>query len=196
MPQPFDSGSATNPPKTIEVPADAKPKAPEGFEVTVFTEGDYTHPRLMIEGPNGDLFLVETKADKVHLLRDKNKDGKIDNATERFVFAEGLVKPFGMAIKNGYFYIGNTNSVVRAKYQPGQMKLEATEKIIDLPGGPDAKGHSTRNPKAMWMSKPIRVALPSVNTIPMERDIVSMLPAFAIRWDSPSIPSPNKSGRV
>lgn len=143
--KPFDSGSATNPPKTIPAPADAKPKAPEGFEVTVFTEGEYTNPRLMIEGPNGDLFLADTRADKVYLLRDANKDGKIDNAKERFVFAEGLVKPFGLAIKNGYFYIGNTNNVVRAKYQPGQTKLEATEKIIDLPGGPDAKGHSTRN---------------------------------------------------
>ena len=145
LPPPFDSGSATNPPKTIPAPPDAKPKAPDGFAVTVFSEGDYTTPRLMIEGPNGDLFLTDRGADKVYLLRDANKDGKIDNAKERFVFAEGLVKPFGLAIKNGYFYIGNTNNVVRAKYQPGQTKLDATEKIIDLPGGPEAKGHSTRN---------------------------------------------------
>ncbi len=170
LPKPFDSGSATNPPKTIPVPADAKPTAPEGFEVTVFTEGDYTHPRLMIEGPNGDLFLVETKADKVHLLRDKNKDGKIDNATERFVFAEGLVKPFGLAIKNGYFYIGNTNSVVRAKYQPGQMKLEATEKIIDLPGGPDAKGHSTRNLVFNPEGTKLYVAVGSESNVDVEAD--------------------------
>lgn len=146
LPKPFESESSNNPPKAIDPPAGAKPTAPEGFEVSVFTEGDYTYPRLMIEGPNGDLFLSDYRAEKIYLLRDANKDGKIDNATERFVFAENLTKPFGMAINKGYFYIGDTDAVVRAKYEPGATKLEGTlEKIADLPGGKEAKGHSTRN---------------------------------------------------
>lgn len=170
LPQPFESGSATNPPKTIPAPPDAKPKAPDGFEVSVFTEGDYTNPRLMIEGPNGDLFLADTRGDKVYLLRDKNKDGKIDNTSERFVFAEGLTKPFGLAINKGYFYIGNTNNVVRAKYNPGQTKLEATEKIADLPGGPEAKGHSTRNLLFNPEGTKLYVAVGSESNVDVEAD--------------------------
>ena len=55
IPKPFESGTSNNPPTNIEPPAGAKPSVPEGFEVSVFTEGDYTYPRLMIEAPNGDL---------------------------------------------------------------------------------------------------------------------------------------------
>ena len=41
-----------------------------------------------------------------------------------------------------YFYIGNTDSVVRFKYQIGQTKLEGPpEKLVDLPPG----GHWTRD---------------------------------------------------
>jgi glucose/arabinose dehydrogenase len=35
------------------------------------------------------------------------------------VFAQGLNRPFGMAIANGYFYVGNTDGIVRWKYAPG-----------------------------------------------------------------------------
>ena len=142
LPKPFETGHADNPPKAVPAKEGAKPVAPEGFEVTEFAAGDYENPRLLIEGTNGDLFLADMRGNKVFLLRDTNKDGKIDNASELFLFAENLNRPFGLAINNGYFYIGNTDSVVRAKYQPGATKLEGTpEKIADLP----TKGHSTRN---------------------------------------------------
>jgi glucose/arabinose dehydrogenase len=170
LPKPFESGSATNPPKTIPVPPDAKPQAPEGFEVSVFTEGDYTNPRLMIEGPNGDLFLSDTRGNKVYLLRDTNKDGKIDNEKERFVFAENLTRPFGLAINKGYFYIGNTHNVVRAPYQPGQTKLEELTQITDLPGGPDAKGHSTRNLVFNADGTKLYVAAGSESNVSVEED--------------------------
>lgn len=142
LPKPFETGHADNPPKANPGKEGAKPTAPEGFEVSEFSMGDYENPRLMIEGANSDLFLADMRGNKVYLLRDTNKDGKIDNASERFVFAEKLYEPFGLAINNGYFYIGNTDSVVRAKYQAGMTKLEgALEKIAELP----TKGHSTRN---------------------------------------------------
>ncbi len=147
IPKPFETGTSNNPPTEMKVPPpNAKPVAPEGFEVSVFSEGDYTYPRIMIEAPNGDLFLADTRGEKIYLLRDVNKDGKIDNATERFVFAEKLTKPFGMAINKGYFYIGDTDEVLRAKYEIGATKLtEKLEKIADMPGGKEGKGHSTRN---------------------------------------------------
>src|SRR5262249_57472062 len=102
--------------KVVAGPEGAKLELPQGFEINVFSEGDYREPRWIIEGPNGDLFLADSnpQANKIYLLRDANKDGKIDNATERFTFATGLTRPFGMAIQKvgaqTYFYVGNTDS--------------------------------------------------------------------------------------
>jgi glucose/arabinose dehydrogenase len=143
LPKPFETESASNSPTVVPRPAGAELQLPPGFAVSEFSSGDYKRPRWMLAAENGDLFLADYGANKIYLLRDANSDGRIDNASERFVFAEGLNLPFGMAINGGYFYIGNTDSVVRAKYQPGQTKLEGPmEKIADLPGD---GGHSTRD---------------------------------------------------
>src|SRR5262245_54759126 len=100
LPKPFQTESVRNPPKVIQQPDGAKLELPQGFELSVFSEGDYREPRWIVEGPNGDLFLTDShrQANSIYLLRDTNKDGKIDNATERFTFATGLNRPFGMAI--------------------------------------------------------------------------------------------------
>ncbi len=168
LPQPFESGTSNNPPTEAKtIPADAKPSVPEGFAVSVFTEGDYVKPRSLMEGVNGDLFLTDREASKIYLLRDTNKDGKIDNSSERLLFAENLTKPFGMAINKGYFYIGNSDSVVRAKYEAGQAKLEgALEKIITLP----SEGHSTRNLLFNPDGTKLYVAVGSKSNVDVEPD--------------------------
>ncbi len=171
LPNPFDSDSATNPPKVVPAPANAKLNVPEGFEVSTFADGDLKNPRLLYQGPNDDIFLADSKDNKVYLLRDANKDGKIDNATERFVFAEGLTRPFGLAINKDYFYIGNTHNVVRAKYTAGETKLAAPlEKIIDLPGTAEAKGHSTRNLVFSADGTKLYVAAGSESNVDVETD--------------------------
>jgi glucose/arabinose dehydrogenase len=144
LPQPFHTESARNPPKVVSAPASAGLSVPAGFAVSVYSEGNYKAPRYLIEGPNGDVFVSDSYGETVYLLRDANKDGKIDNATERFAFATGLNRAFGMAIQKvgtqTYFYIGNTNSLVRFKYEIGQTKVENPEKLLDFPTG----GHWTR----------------------------------------------------
>jgi len=146
LPKPFASESVRNNPKIIPQPSGAKLELPPGFELSVFSEGDYKNPRWIKEGPNGDLFLADLEGNSIYLLRDANKDGKIDNATERFTFATGLNRPFGMAVQKigaqTWFYVGNTDSVVRFKYSPGQTKLDgAPEKLLEVPTG----GHRTRD---------------------------------------------------
>jgi glucose/arabinose dehydrogenase len=145
LPKPFATNSANNNPKVAPAPTGAGLSVPAGFDVKVFAEGDFPNPRWIIEGPNGDIFLSDNRANSITLLRDANKDGAIDNKSERFEFATGLNQPFGMAIQNGYFYVANTNAILRFKYQPGQTKLEGSgEKIIDLPGE-GYRQHWTRN---------------------------------------------------
>ena len=53
-----------------------------------------------------------------------------------------VAAPFGLAFHDGYLYVGNTGSLVRYKYSPGDVKAQGEpEKLLDLPAG----GHSTRN---------------------------------------------------
>jgi glucose/arabinose dehydrogenase len=166
LPQPFHSESVRNPPKVVSAPSGAKLEVPMGFDVTTYSEGDYQNPRWIIEGANGDLFLADSRANNIYLLRDTNKDGKIDNASERFTFATGLKMPFGMAIQNvagqTYFYVGNTDSIVRFKYKAGQTKLEGeAEKLIDLPPG----GHWTRNILFSRDGKKMYIAVGSLSNV-------------------------------
>ncbi|HKQ74067.1 MAG TPA: sorbosone dehydrogenase family protein [Blastocatellia bacterium] len=166
LPKPFDTESVRKPPTVIAQPSGARLELPPGFELSVFSEGDYRNPRWIKEGPNGDLFLADTQGDSIYLLRDTNKDGKIDNATERFTFATGLNRPFGMAVQKigaqAWFYVGNTGSVVRFKYTPGQTKVEgAPEKLLEVPVG----GHGTRDVLFSRDGKKMYVSVGSLSNV-------------------------------
>lgn len=168
LPAPFKTASARNPPKVVPRPDGAKLELQPGFDISVFSEGDYRNPRWIIESPNGDLFLADSdpRVSSIFLLRDSNKDGKIDNATERFTFATGLSRPFGMAIQKvgsqTYFYVGNTDSVVRFKYEIGMTKLEGPpEKLVDLPPG----GHWTRDVLFSRDGKKMYVSVGSLSNV-------------------------------
>src|SRR5579884_1665838 len=138
LPPPFQTESAGNGPDRVHAPEGFLPTAPAGFRVNVFA-ADFQSPRLLTVAPNGDIFLAESGADRVDILRDPGHTG---GATQREVFASGLRRPFGIAFHEGYVYIGNTNGVVRFKYDPKTSKrLGEAEKILDLPPG----GHWTRN---------------------------------------------------
>jgi glucose/arabinose dehydrogenase len=53
-----------------------------------------------------------------------------------------LQAPFGLAFHGGFLYVGNTTSLVRYRYRPGDMQAQGTpEKLLDFPQG----GHNTRN---------------------------------------------------
>src|SRR5215510_7053550 len=88
LPKPFETKSVQNQPRVVPQPDGARLQLPQGFDLSVFSEGDYKQPRWVYEGPNGDLFLTDSDplTSAIYRLRDLNKDGKIDNATERFTF--------------------------------------------------------------------------------------------------------------
>lgn len=142
LPPPNATKSAVNPPKLVPMPQGATLAAPTGFEVAVYAEGNLDEPRWLALAPNGDVFVAESRAGRITILRDANKDGTPE---ERLVFATGLTQPFGMAFWRDYFYVANTDSVVRFKYKPGQAKAEGEpEKVADLPGK-GYRQHWTRN---------------------------------------------------
>jgi len=142
LPPPFQTESARRNSRVIPQPANAKLFVPKGFKVNVFAEGGFRYPRWMALAPNGDVFLADSYANSIIVLRDKDKDGV---AEERFVFSDKLAQPFGMAFHKGWFYVANTNSIVRFTYKPGQTAAEGEpEKLVELtPGGYNQ--HWTRN---------------------------------------------------
>jgi len=138
LPAPFATKSAGNSPDRAQAPEGFLPTVPSGFHVNIFAR-NFKHPRLLTVAPNGDIFVAETGANEVVILRDPKHTG---GAQERVVFAAGLVRPFGIAFHDNYVYIGNMSSLVRFKYDPKtSQRLGEAEKLLALPGG----GHDTRN---------------------------------------------------
>lgn len=138
LPAPFETRSAGNGPDR-ETPAPGfLPAAPSGFTVNVYAR-DFNTPRAMQMAPNGDIFLAESGANRVDILRDPQQTG---GAQEREVFASGLNRPFGIAFHGDYVYIGDTNALLRFRYDPKTSKrVGEAEKLLELPPG----GHWTRN---------------------------------------------------
>jgi glucose/arabinose dehydrogenase len=138
LPAPYTTKSAGNGPDKTSPPAGFLPTVPQGFRINVYAE-DFKTPRWMVVAPNGDIFLAETGANQIVVLRDPGNTG---SATAREVFATGTTRAFGIAFKDDYVYVGNTNELVRFKYDPKTSKrLGEAEPLMKLPSG----GHNTRS---------------------------------------------------
>jgi len=138
LPAPFATRSAGNGPSGVKPPKGFLPTVPAGFHVNIFAE-DFKRPRFLTTAPNGDIFVADTGAGQVIVLRDPQRTG---SASQREVFAEGLKLPFGIAFHEDYVYVGNTGEVVRFRYdQQTSKRLGEAEHLLDLPAG---GGHSTR----------------------------------------------------
>lgn len=139
LPAPFVTKSADNGPNVVARPAGAELHVPSGFKVDLFADGRIggdNSPRLMTLAPNGDVFVVNSGGNTIYVLRDADGDGKAEG---RFTFAaraQGLNLPFGMAFLKGFFYVANTNSVIRFPYASGQTEATGPAEVVipDLPG--------------------------------------------------------------
>jgi glucose/arabinose dehydrogenase len=171
---PKPSESVRNQPRIVARPADAWPLAPPGFKVTLYAGGDngpspspdrqhaqqrdagapptgtFRQPRLIRTAPNGDLFLADSAAGTLFVLRDVRADGK---ASIIQPFATGLDHPFGIAFypldNPRFIYIANATTIVRFPYAAGDLRATAAPEIIvpDLPGYAQLAGggHWTRD---------------------------------------------------
>ena len=174
LPAPFTTPSARNTSKVIGWPKSKMPSPAPGFEVSLFAE-NFDNPRQAYVLPNGDILVVEAtrewpgradrpdkSANRITLFRDTNGDGKPDI---RETFLTGLNMPHGMTVLGNWFYVGNTNGVVRYPYRTGQTKIEGKgETILDLP----VDGHYTRNLLADPSGKKLYVAVGSASNVDEE----------------------------
>jgi len=136
--QPYATKSSANSPDKVSPPQGFLPTVPAGFKVNVFATG-FKRPRWLIVAPNQDIFLADTGAGEIIILRDPQNTG---GAQTRETFATGLSRPFGIAFHDDYVYVGAMKELVRFKYDPKTSKrLGEAEHLLNLPGG----GHETRS---------------------------------------------------
>jgi glucose/arabinose dehydrogenase len=137
IPAPYATESATSGPKIVARPADAWPKASQGFKVEQYATG-LNNPRIIRTAPNGDFFLAETSAGDIKVFRGITEDGK---PAQVQVFATGLNTPFGIAFyplgnDPQWVYVANMDSVVRFPYRNGDMTSTGpAQHLLDLPVG-------------------------------------------------------------
>lgn len=170
LPQPNPAEAVSNGPDVIPRPANAWPVAPQGFKVTLYAGGDskplerkdatehmklskgtFTQPRFIITAPNGDLFLADSGAGTIDVLRGVRSNGK---AAQLETFASGLDHPFGIAFYPAgpnpkFVYVGNATTIQRFPYHSGDLHATAAAETIvpNIPGYAQLTGggHWTRD---------------------------------------------------
>jgi glucose/arabinose dehydrogenase len=169
LPEPKPEESVSNTAHVIPRPTDAWPLAPAGFKVTLYAGGDsvpmqradnkekmelsngtFTMPRLIRTAPNGDLFVADSGAGTIFVLRGVGVDGKAAHIEK---FATGLDHPFGIAFypteNPKYVYVGNATTIQRIPYHFGDLHATAAPETIvpDIPGYAQLTGggHWTRD---------------------------------------------------
>jgi glucose/arabinose dehydrogenase len=166
LPAPYATPSVKTFSKVIGWPAGQTPVAPQGFEVTKFASG-LENPRWAYVAPNGDIFISESgterkkkkqadekeeffkskaqnfgSANRITLFRDADKDGTYES---KYSYISGLNQPIGVLVLNNYFYVANTDELLRFPYNPADTANNSEgRRILQLPGG-GYNNHWTRN---------------------------------------------------
>ena len=164
LPPPNDTRSANNGPDIVSRPPAAQLRVPAGFKIEEYAAG-FRDPRVLLTAPNGDIFISESRANQIKVLRDRDVDGKPET-TEVFT-GDALNKPFGIAFyppgpDPQYLYVANTDGVIRFPYRNGDLKARGpAEKLgahLSAGGLLRGGGHWTRglafspNGKKMYVS--------------------------------------------
>jgi glucose/arabinose dehydrogenase len=142
IPAPDPAAAAANFATNVRRTDTQKPNVPAGFALNLFASG-LAGPRLIRVAPNGDVFVAESGAGRIVVLRPSG-----ETALETSVFAVGLLGPFGIAFyppgpDPEWVYVGETDSVVRFPYRNGDLVARGPAETIvpRLPSG----GHRTRD---------------------------------------------------
>ena len=146
LPPPHATSSAQNPVREVAPPPGATLKVPPGFTVARFADG-LNRPRLIRTAPNGDLFVAETAAGRVRVLRPSD-DGR--SAARGEIFADGLDGPFGIAFfppddAPQWVYIAERNAVLRFPYRSGDLAPRGARETVVPRLADTAGGHTTRD---------------------------------------------------
>lgn len=172
LPAPFATRSAGNGPQVVSPPDGAMPSVLPGFTVKKFAD-DLDNPRLLRTAPNGDIFIAETAAGAIRVMR--TQDGA-DAPTVNQIFAEGLDRPFGIAFyppgnNPQWLYVANINSVVRFPYHNGDLQASgASEVVVPRLTESSRGGHTTRDVVFSNDGRRMFISVGSASNVAQEMD--------------------------
>ncbi len=108
----------------VDTPADTvidqRFELPEGFSLNLYA-GDIPKARFILFTERGDLLVSRPHKGDVLLLR-RNPESPIE-AGERVTLLQGLKRPSGLAIADGWLYIGESNAI-------GRIRIDETRGTI------------------------------------------------------------------
>lgn len=133
---------------------------PAGLQATIIA--NVPGARALTVGPDGALYVSQPTANQVTRLV-LNSSGVADHPT---VAVNGLNKPHGIAFHNGWFYIANTDGVVRVKLDPSGKATGTPEQLNHYAAGPM---HWTRS-IAFGADNKMYVSIGSSCNVCVERD--------------------------
>jgi glucose/arabinose dehydrogenase len=180
LPRDYATPSADNTAKVVAPPKGAQPDVPKGFDVKLYAKG-FANPRYLLTAPNGDIFVAESEANTIRVLRDSDNDGRPEINK---VFATGLKLPFGLAFyppgpSPEFLYVANTSGIVRFPYRDGDLKArDKPTRVADLSSGGrlTGGGHWTRDivfsndGRKLFASIGSKTNVDDETTVPEERD--------------------------
>jgi glucose/arabinose dehydrogenase len=135
LPAPYATRAVSNGPSLARAAEGALPRVPAGFAVAPFVTG-LAGPRMLRGAPNGDIFVVESLAGNIRVVRAADGAAKPDKVD---VFARDLDEPFGIAFyppgpDPNWLYVAETNAIRRFPYVNGDLVARgASERVIELP---------------------------------------------------------------
>ncbi len=125
-------------------------RAADGFSVTLYA-ADLPHARLLRFTPAGDLLVSTPVSGRIVLLeRDADGDGHPDGRRD---LLEGLDRPHGLDLHEGWLYVAETGAVGRVRFDPETRRTSgAFERVVSgLPPGGNHWSRTLRFGPDGWM---------------------------------------------
>ncbi len=115
-------------------------RAPEGLSASLWAS-ELPNARFLRFTATGDLLVSQPREGRVSLLaRDANGDGRSDGTQ---VVIEGLNRPHGIELHDGWLYVAETDAIGRIRFDPAtRTTTGAYERIVT--GLPSGGNHWTR----------------------------------------------------
>ncbi len=108
----------------------------DGYHLSVFAR-DLGNPRMLELTAGNTLLYSSPREGTIVQLRDSNKDGRADQRTD---LLQGLLRPHGLEVHEGYLYVAESNQVGRIAYDADSGTISGEYEVV-IPGLTDDGNH-------------------------------------------------------